>query len=772
MKKKTLVIFTLAAVAAAAFTAVGCSTPDNSEGAGNEPCKHAYAYSSDGTQHWEECGLCHAKKNYADHVDALNNETEEAGADGKCDVCGYELSGTGTENPDPDEPDPDTPDPDQPDPDEPDPDTPDPDQPDPDEPDPDTPDPDEPDPEEPDDPYDDGSLGSRSNPCALQLNAFNLIGCVPGQKLYYSFTAPAEDVYTIGLFTGPTSQMCTFTTNLDEDVYYGYGCDSANKYVQLKKGETVNVILLGGEKLPEEATVSVTVKGYDGEELPEEWSEVDGLYYDVLAENSLKFNQNGTLVYNGNTCYYKYYAVDVNAVRFTCLSKLYYLRLNDGVLQLTCGGVSNDFMKYEPVALEKFTGMYSPVSSGVIAELCIYESGNGYYKLSGSSAIYCTIGSNARFDSSTSILTYGNYTFVAKDFDDDGNVISLWVKASGGGTGSSTIVSEYKRTGDAGVEVPEKLPLPSNIELKGDTMSIVCNGGYQNWGGSGYQVIVKDVSYVGDVIVYTVTNNSTPVYLSIAGENENTVVTVYTSIGGAVKDTLTVKTVEIGVLKIDGTENVLTPDDFSKNLALFTVPESGVYQFSSTYKYLYVYVNYDVNTCKGSTGFDFSINSTSAKYVLEEGSVIAINNADYGSKVPASMSFTVTKAEADPGTTVNNPFVLTPGEVTTVKNMSTADYYYAKFVAEEAGTYKIKCCFIDWGQETYKVHFTVNGVENGYKPVSYYFGYYYRDGVQVEDYSDEPYMTITLNAGEEVNIVFDRIGNAGLGDVTVQVDKA
>ncbi|MDE5667682.1 MAG: hypothetical protein K2I29_05525, partial [Clostridia bacterium] len=648
--------------------------------------------------------------------------------------------------------------------------------PDPDNPDnpaPDNPDPDEPDPDNPDDPYDDGSVGSRSNPCALQLNAFNLIGCVPGQKLYYSFTAPAEDVYTIGLFMGMTSQMCTFTTDLDEDVYYGNGCDGAYKYVQLKKGETVNIILLGGEKLPEEATVSVTVKGYDGEELPEEWSEVEGQYYDILAENSLKFNQNGTLVYNGNTCNYKYYAVDVNAVRFTCLSKLYYLRLNGGVLQLTCGGVSNDFMKYEPVALEKFSGMYSPVSSGVIAELCIYESGNGYYKLSDSAAIYCTIGSNARFNSSTSILTYGNYTFVAKDFDDDGNVISLWVKASGGGTGASTIVSEYIRTGDAGIEVPEKLPLPNNIELKGDKMSIVCSNGSQKWDGGSYQVIVKDVTYVNDVVVYTVTNNSKPVYLSISGEDENTVVTVYGTIGGAVIDTLTVKTSETGVLKTDGTANVFTPDDFTNMNAYLTVPESGVYQFSSTDKYLYIYVNYDMETGRGSAGFDFSMNSTSDKYVLEAGSVVAVNVGNYGRNIPATLSFTAVVVEPDPATTPDNAIQLTAGETSTISNTNNSTYYYAEFEAQEDGEYRITCQGRVWSQPDYNVHFTVDGVVSGYVPEGFYYGYYYRNGEQIGDkYCGEiPYATVTLKAGEKVYLVLDQMSTSGSGDLDITVEK-
>ena len=62
----------------------------------------------------KSAGLCHAKINYANHVDALNNETKESGADGKCDVCGYEVA-----DPNPDEPDPDNPDPDNPNPDDP-----------------------------------------------------------------------------------------------------------------------------------------------------------------------------------------------------------------------------------------------------------------------------------------------------------------------------------------------------------------------------------------------------------------------------------------------------------------------------------------------------------------------------------------------------------------------------------------------------------------------------------------------------------------------------
>ncbi len=782
MKKKTLVIFTLAAVAAAAFTGVGCSTPGNGEDAGNDTCTHSYAYNSDSAQHWEECGLCHAKINYADHVDALNNETKESGADGKCDVCGYEVADPNPDEPDPDNPDPDNPDPDNPDPDNPDPDNPDPDNPDPDNPDPDNPDPDNPDPDNPDpdnpnpdDPYDDGSVGSRSNPCALNLNAPNLIACEAGQKLYYSFTPSADGIYTIALFMGLTSQMCTFTTDLDYDVNYGYGCENAKKYVELKAGATVNIVLLGAENLPAEASVSVTVSEYDGEELPEEWSTVEGQYYDVTSGATLTFNQNGTLAYNSTTCNYKYYAAGKNAVKFTCSGEIYWLSLNNGALTLTLDGVSSDFVKRVVVSLDKLTGVYSSTSSdAALAELCIYESGNGYYKSSGSSSnITCKIGTTASFSANTCTLTYGGYTITVKDVDEDGNVTSLWVKASGGGTGAAARVNEYKRTGDAGLEVPEKLPLPNNIELKGETMSIVCNNGAQKWDGGSYQVMVKDVTYINDLLVYTVTNNSKPVYLSISGEDENTVVTVYSSIGGGVIDTLTVKTSEIGVLKTGETANVFTPDDFTNMFVYLTVPESGVYQFSSTDKYLYIYVNYDMDTNKGSAGFDFSAKSTSDKYVLEADSVIAVNVGNYGRNIPATISFTATVVEPDPGTTPDNAIQLTAGETSTISNTNNSTYYYAEFEAKEDGEYRITCQGRVWGRPDYNIHFTVDGVVSGYVPDGFYYGYYYRNGEQIGDkYCGEiPYATVTLKAGEKVCLVLDQMSTNGSGDLDITVEK-
>lgn len=80
MKKKSLLIFLLTAVSATTVAAAaGCAKKH----------QHTYSWQSTAEQHWQECD-CHDKKDEGAHVDNINNATQAAGSDGKCDVCGRE----------------------------------------------------------------------------------------------------------------------------------------------------------------------------------------------------------------------------------------------------------------------------------------------------------------------------------------------------------------------------------------------------------------------------------------------------------------------------------------------------------------------------------------------------------------------------------------------------------------------------------------------------------------------------------------------------------
>lgn len=85
MKSKKLLILALAAASVASVAAAaGCAK-------GSEGHSHSYSVKSDNAQHWQECA-CGDKKDAADHADNKNNKSGATGADGVCDVCGVDMS--------------------------------------------------------------------------------------------------------------------------------------------------------------------------------------------------------------------------------------------------------------------------------------------------------------------------------------------------------------------------------------------------------------------------------------------------------------------------------------------------------------------------------------------------------------------------------------------------------------------------------------------------------------------------------------------------------
>ncbi len=751
--------------------------------------EHTYTIKKfDDDEHWNEC-VCGKKDSIGIHVDAIDNETDAEGKDGKCDVCGYvfkfavtfNMGGIG-----------------------------------------DTPVAQEvlfggyvTKPQTPvapkgsvfEDWYADSKFVTPFDFENMQITSDTVIYAkwvvTPGSskesaiaiikdseegisafgefdKLYLKYTASAQSRLIISLITYGPSAKCTFTTGIDGDqTVYAVNDDL---YFDLERNETIYITVLRGDGVTDAQSVAMYLRDSTDEPFPEEgW--VTGEY--TNGSVTLVFDkEKQTASYNGGAATRVGYVGGKHA-HATFTASLYgedtictLTQTQEDVLQLTAttayGALNltlNRVVPQDPIDISKFSGIYRLAGvSNVPSEFGIYENGNGYYIYGGYKYRQTLGSSGSSFNQKKNTLTYAGQYNITVNLDEDGNAASIYVNGV-----------EYPRVGDSGDEVPEILPLPSDIELTGETISIICQYGMQHWKDN-YSVEIT--GYVKATGIYTVKDDKTVYTLEIEGEGDDVVVKVFDETHTNLLDTLSKKVVQLKELNLDGSDNEIALEDVSNYFAIFTVPASGTYLFSVTnmnpsMRYdIYVYTDY-VNQPYSS--FNLSSYNTNTKISLKEGDQFAINLAEYGSTF-RSLTFTLTEDVADPGTSPDNPFKIVgvgSQEITALKT-DTSNDYYVRFTASEAGEYHITCSTLQWGQTNYKVSYTVDGVTSGYVPEGYYFGYYYRDGVELGDmysaenaFKEAPYATVHVEAGQTVMIVVNRKDQSGGVDkVVVSVEKA
>lgn len=457
MKKKALLVFTLAAVSAAALAAAGCSKGDKDN---TPPHKHSYTWvTTDPDNHWQACE-CGARKDEGNHIDIKINADNSDGADGVCDVCGRTLGSADDPN-DPDAPksysvsfnmlghgtapkvqtvlsgEKATP---------------------------------------PASPEADGYdfIGwykesactnpfnfseepitantvvyakwekapdvENTNPGETVRYAIELVKGGDGltmydfatvKKMYFKYTATENGRYMLSFISrNPNTNKCRFTTNLDAaDVYYG--ADEAlagdEKHFDLEKGQTVLITVdcPAPEKLAANASGNKMVYGVligdsNGEVIPESWT--SGTYTNGVMKFKLDCDAR-ELEMDGKTYTVNYMGGKYHdSVTFSSTDgKDYTIKLgaSPNTLSFTYPYMNSTktvtmrlYQTPTAIPLADFAGKYTyaDISLANIKEFTIYPNGNGSSTpTSGTMSKYSITAGTATFTQADNELRYGNY---------------------------------------------------------------------------------------------------------------------------------------------------------------------------------------------------------------------------------------------------------------------------------------------------------------------------------------------------------------------------
>lgn len=454
MKKKALLVFTLAAVSAAALAAAGCSKGDKDN---TPPHQHSYTWvTTDPDNHWQACD-CGAQKDVGNHVDIKINADNSDGADGVCDVCGKTLGSAD----DPDAPksysvsfnmlghgvapkvqtvlsgEKATP------------------------------------PASPEaDGYDfigwykDSACTNpfnfseepitantvvyakwekapdveNTNPGETVKYAIELVKGGDGltmydfanvKKMYFKYTATENGRYMLSFISrNPNTNKCRFTTNLDAaDVYYG--ADEAlagdEKHFDLEKGQTVLITVdcpapetLAANASGNKMVYGVLIGDSNGEVIPESWT--SGTYTNGVMKFKLDCDAR-ELEMDGKTYTVNYMGGKYHdSVTFSSTDgKDYTIKLgaSPNTLSFTYPYMNSTktvtmrlYQTPTAIPLADFAGKYTPagISLANIKEFTIYPNGNGSSTpTSGTMSKYSITAGTATFTQADNELKYGNY---------------------------------------------------------------------------------------------------------------------------------------------------------------------------------------------------------------------------------------------------------------------------------------------------------------------------------------------------------------------------
>ncbi|MBD5585589.1 MAG: InlB B-repeat-containing protein [Clostridia bacterium] len=623
-----------------------------------------------------------------------------------------------------------------------------------------------------------GPLGSIDNPIQISTAGENLSKNHESNVLYYTF-ANAGVRYSLSI-SGIMAPNCSFTTSLD-GYKAVYGKDGVANFLNfnLVRGEEI-IIKLDRSAVSKTADIGLKVTEVTDEALPASgW--ISGKFYSANRNYALEFSRdfgsgtNKYLKFNGSTCSYSYIGGSVDTATFTYRDSEYTLTQTMGGYHIDFKGVygipmSLDLSPVHAIAdISEFSGVYAS-NSGYhgYTNILIYESGNGKYSNNYSKDSWA-FDNEALYDEDLHrlmVTTDSGTMGISLITDAKGKVIGLNVFDPSDGYNEIII---YTRVGDAGKEIPEKLPLSDNLELAGATLGIVNEFGYQKWADNTSLVITD---YDNDTNIYTVTKDDKTYTLEIEGTDAETVVKIYDEEHATLVDTLTKKVVVYPDLKLDGTNNAVSSgnSNVKNKIALFNVPSGGVYTFSANNQYpVYIYTNY----IEDPNSYVYVDYNKAVEVTISEGATFGVSFVEYGASF--SLNFTMKEKVIDPGVpdgTQNNPFKINGEGNVTLEKVDGNDYYVT-FTATEAGTYHISAFFNYLGSTLYRVNFKVDGVQNGYVAASYYWGTVYTDGVEAgNDYYAENHATITVTAGQKVEIVLTTKGGNEASNVIVNVEKA
>lgn len=745
MKKKTPLIFLLAALSTAAVGAVaGCDNTNTPTPDGGHT--HNYTWKSDDNQHWQECPDDGAKTTPADHVDTDGN--------GVCDVCSHKYSynvtfdmhGHGTapaaqkveHGNKASEPTLDAA-------------------------------------EiaallkdgwEFDGWYTDDTFKTKfdftadvtaakvahahwvevdytKDPVVLELGKSNLTKFT-GKKLYFTFTAADAGRYTVRM---QAENGCTFIVDAtDADNKLVTETEGKIYHFTLAKDETVGILVSKPDTWNDDTSVSPIVSECINEPLPADgW--IEGVYSNESF--SVDFKRDGTLKINDDEDSLSYTYVD-GAVYFSKTFDVGVTVTNNYKMTQTAdkeitvvlsGGSSATYvLKFEepvePIPVLKFSGKYElkdgEVAVNKVATLNINDDGSGYVVASGNYRTTYKLGVNggAVYDASTNTLKWGSLYTITVNLDKDGNAESVILKIMMGDVKTAV----YERKGDAD-NLPFEMPLALDSEYVGGDYSILTDTYGQKLNGYTLTITAKD----GDTYSFSANDKSYKAKL-IKTDDKVTSIELYGD-DDTLLTTLVPLVYEFHDLPTDGEDVTLAKADFIKDFYYFTVATEGWYEIKVT-NATYVYYNMTES------------NLTWSNDVLGGGAVKIDGGTLIGIYAEGSddVVFSIKKVDAPLGLDEDNPVVLTDGSGTFVGPDSKNVYYFA-YTAPAAGKYIVNCVGLTAsGDTTYTIHYVANNTEGGYS----YKTYKWAEGCS----ADKPWISIDVPADNlEVLIAVDVLGS-------------
>ncbi|MDE7453744.1 MAG: InlB B-repeat-containing protein [Clostridia bacterium] len=794
MKKKNLIIFALAAISAATVTAVGCNKGDGH--------KHSYSIKSSTTQHWQECD-CGDKKNEADHVDLIKNGTATKESDGKCDVCGYQLT--------------------------------------------------VPKPEEKTEYTVTFNMKGHGTAPKVQvvekgktatepataptatgydfkgwfiddacLHPFDFNVAIDDNTTVYakwqvkSYTVTFVDHDNIGTmpqaltvdYGGKATKPETDPTATNFTFLGWYSDEAGDNEFDFNTEITGNTqIYAKWEALVEEGQVTVKfnmngVTGVTNAPSPQVIDENTTATQPATNPSSANYDFGGW--YGEAACTTPF---DFNAAvsadttvyaKWTPKTYTVTYNMNGHGTAINPDQVTYNQKVDEPLAptdtAYSFLGWYDAATGGVRFDFDTPITGDTtLYAHWEAKAVYTVTFDLNGYELWTAPeaqqVVVGNYaTKPVTNYPNDNENLVGWSTSQDGTsvfnfntpvTGNITLYAKW---------VPKKLPHLEDIELAGSSFEIICENGTQKWENN-TTIEITDYLPGDEVDVYTVKHGNTYYTLEIEGTGADVVVTVYDSTHTDVVDTLTKKVTSYPVLSLDGTDIILNNSNRNvKNMyALYYVPASGTYTFelkqtSSNYT-IYVYPDYEEDPYTYT-----SANKGQERDIkLTEGATLAISLIETGG-ANFSLTFALTEKihAGDPDGSEDHPFVITGSGSKVIEPTDDPTFqndYYVVFTATQGGTYHITCSNQDWlNGDNYKVSYTVNDVTNGFVPNGGYDGDYYKDGEffcnmydyeNLPAYNAAPYATVTLAAGQSVTIIMTRNGQTGgVDSMTCTVEMA
>lgn len=576
--------------------------------------------------------------------------------------------------------------------------------------------------------------------------------------VYFVYTATEAGRYTVSLGSGINSQKCTFTVDVAQGTF-----DEDNSYVNfdLEEGGKVYVELTCAVQLDEDATAGVlieTCKG--GDPLPEEYF-LDGEYADDNEYYTVIIDREaGKVTYNQQECDFQYIGGNIKTLTFRWsgefMSSSCSLTYNeDGTYTFVSKSqydeetvTLNYVVLPDPVAVDKVLGYYEPESeSGAyngITKLWIYAGE------ADKQVVVRYVDSYGYSDlldtelSAKNIISFSGFK-VTLNLAEDGAVTNINL-----GTSSEDGKVYIKKSAPGDIP-PKRLPL-NCIEYVGEKESIVVVGGeFQNW-SSGYTV--KVIDFNKDSGVYTVMNDDTEYKLVL----EDNSIKLYEADGTTLYDTLVGFVPVFHNAPASGVEQSIAKADFAKNYYWYNVAQTGWYTLTASGDGTVVYYNVDKsNPADSHNSWDAKqAGEDPVKLLANTAIAIYVGNCD---EVPASVTFTLTEAQAPAGMSEQNPILIVDGKAVIAKMDSESEYYF-KYEGLKAGVYVVGCTYEGYyGAST--IHFKINNKDYGYNvELSEYYG---------DMTVSFPYAVITVESNTDLIIVADAIKLYPEGAVTVLV---